>query len=1329
MSKMPTRRAASRRSPRATARNNPFISKGSGTQRRESTRRSQRASTASAPITKASAPITKASTPITKAFFFNNLKSIQSNRGLSLSQKRLAIDDAKSEFIEASKVRIREQIRAKINLSSTQKQRLLAKIKQKQINKIQNTQKRDDAQQKLLVITQLGDQARQKPEMTRERATAENQEASSSSGIDALGTKYAAAISTIATINTTIPRELGETISVQDINSVTDSVENETRLNTRNSNLAKELRNNIKNLVDFDTELKKGLLAAKCEVGKKCFASKNDITPKQVINKLEQAYSQIGDNNKELKELLNSRCFNNTDYCFKESDRKLTTNEKIKKAVINRINELEKLRKDEKETSAAQLIKKIKLNDEFHQKELEKSKQVAQIKLKEELDKKDKEIDVKINELREANKEIKKLDYDKKTATENHAKAIVQKEATISKLNGEKSTLEKEFNKKQMELKEELATLKKDKNLEINEIRKSNSELKEANTNLQLSLDGAIASKKAADEARTYAESARKEAIKAKDDAVLAANLSEEAKEQAEKRATIAEKKANVEEEKAKVALAEAATAAVAKEKAEKEKGEAEKSEKDAKEKLSNEMDRLSILTKQKNDLERELAKKEKETDELQIAKDKVDTDFINEKKKTEQLTKQLETEQKKLVVQTSNLASERKKTDGYIKELKTSNSKAQKNVERLEMKIKQDARDNKIGIEGIKLNYLSDLKAEKVKFEKEKAAAINSVQFKAILEKNRLQNIYDSRIMRLETKHKSDILIKEGKRKILEELKEKNEKKKERLETQRVQQKILFEEQKKIQAINRYKSEQQNLLKKKNYEINQYKKKAIEEYRRGYRSAQYNYNRILQTKRAEIQRLKTAKSRTLLAYKGAEVSARKSATFRNSVIKTRNSQLKKAHATIKQMRNVNNIKKMKYYELSRKRLFIINETKNAKLYYQTKAETLQKHYDIEKDKNLEIKKSYKEQFKNLQSQIGKLKESNRKSIEMTNKIDSDIKILKTTIGDANRKISGFEKTITQQNVELLELRTNQKADKSRIIELQNQLRGKIFVSECGRKGYTATAGIKANTHVFNGTKYIKEKSIIGDKLYLNGKHYVRLFGGKCMNKYTRPCPKPKVIFRRPHRSANSSDLIKHNRFYIKYRCALIKRLRSRGVDARNWINQRKIIKAKTGKFPRYPPFNTRMCGRGSISRVINRCTGNCARYRGYINLYRSRISKLQREYNFYRSRLSSYSRLFRRYNGSQRGTPAYNYRRAYITYLNLYRRTRNYGFWGRRKRSYRVLYFRYLSLLRREISKGRKYSRLISVYARNVSSRKRQIDTYNNLIRKYQRTYPRQLR
>ena len=40
---------------------------------------------------------------------------------------------------------------------------------------------------------------------------------------------------------------------------------------------------------------------------------------------------------------------------------------------------------------------------------------------------------------------------------------------------------------------------------------------------------------------------------------------------------------------------------------------------------------------------------------------------------------------------------------------------KENKERKKLEMKIKQDARDNKIGIEGIKLNYLSDLKAEKV--------------------------------------------------------------------------------------------------------------------------------------------------------------------------------------------------------------------------------------------------------------------------------------------------------------------------------------------------------------------------------------------------------------------------------------------------------------------------------------------------------------------------------------------------------------------------------------------------------------------------------------
>jgi hypothetical protein len=155
------------------------------------------------------------------------------------------------------------------------------------------------------------------------------------------------------------------------------------------------------------------------------------------------------------------------------------------------------------------------------------------------------------------------------------------------------------------------------------------------------------------------------------------------------------------------------------------------------------------------------------------------------------------------------------------------------------------------------------------------------------------------------------------------------------------------------------------------------------------------------------------------------------------------------------------------------------------------------------------------------------------------------------------------------------------------------------------------------------------------------------------------------------------------------------------------------------------------MCGsRRPGSRYISRCVGVCARYRNLINSHRSNIAKLQKQNKFYQSRLTSYSRLFRRYNGTQAGTPAYNYKSAYIRYLNLYRRTRSWP-WRtrRRKEGYRVLYYRYLSLLKREIAKGKKYSRLISVYSRNVSSINKQINNYNNAIKIYQRKYPRQLR
>ena len=346
--------------------------------------------------------------------------------------------------------------------------------------------------------------------------------------------------------------------------------------------------------------------------------------------------------------------------------------------------------------------------------------------------------------------------------------------------------------------------------------------------------------------------------------------------------------------------------------------------------------------------------------------------------------------------------------------------------------------------------------------------------------------------------------------------------------------------------------------------------------------------------------------------------------------------------------------------------------------------------------------------------------------------MENDIKALKSTIVKRNQTIKNNEAKITEQNVVISELRTKQYASLATISKLQSELRNKIFVSQCGSRGYTATAGIKQNTHVFNGKKYIKEESIVGDKLYLNGKYYVRLINGKCMNQYTRPCPKPKIIFKRSRRSATASDLVKHNILYRNYRCAVINNKRNKRVAYKRWIRQRNLIRGKTRKFPPYPPFNSRMCGssRRSISRSRNRCVGTCARYRMLINSYRIKISKLKKEYNFFINRLRGAQKLFRRYNGTQRGTPAYAYRNAYIRYLSLYRRERNWPFWRRRRKAgYKARYSRYLSLLRREISKGKRFSRLISIYSRNVSSRKRQITSYNNLIKKYQRVYPRQLR
>tara|TARA_B100001094_G_C18153911_1_gene785313 strand:+ start:45 stop:1796 length:1752 start_codon:yes stop_codon:yes gene_type:complete len=557
---------------------------------------------------------------------------------------------------------------------------------------------------------------------------------------------------------------------------------------------------------------------------------------------------------------------------------------------------------------------------------------------------------------------------------------------------------------------------------------------------------------------------------------------------------------------------------------------------------------------------------------------------------------------------------------------------------------------------------------------------------------------------------------------------------------------------------ILQYKLRERNIRDQANNQIRNFKEKSIQNFRAAYMSAQLKYRKNLQLKNAEIKQLKSG-NETLFVFKKTQLRAEFLARKRKSIIINLTQNYKRANSTLKFMSAKNNSLKIKYASMLKQRNDLIKSRNNVITYYNSKTKALQRNFNIEKAKNLTLQSiirnkdqslrekdkqlkliqshftniigSYGKLFQNHKNQINKLKGTKTALIQKTNKMNLKIIQLKDKIKSANNKINAAGGIISRQAVIISTLNAKQNANLITIGALQSQLRGKINVSQCSQRGYTATAGIKANAHVFNGKKYIKEESIIGDKIYLNGKHYVKLINGKCMNQYTRSCPKPKIIFKRSTRSSTASDLIKHNILYRNYRCAVVKNARNKRFAYKRWIQQRNLIRAKTRKYPRYPPFNTRMCGgRRSISRSRNRCVGACARYRRSINSYRIKITKLNKEYNFFRNRLSSYRRLFRRYNGSQRKTPAYTYRMLYNRYLNLYRKTSTWPWWRRRRKArYRVLYKRYLSLLRRELAKGRRFSRLISIYSRNLSSRKRQIKTYNNLIRKYRRIYPRQLR
>ena len=96
-----------------------------------------------------------------------------------------------------------------------------------------------------------------KPVQTREKAQQQQQEnQQAGSGIENVTKKLGAAISTVANIRNAIPSDFSETISVEDINSVTENDEKINELNNRNREIARDLRKNIDNLREFDRELK-----------------------------------------------------------------------------------------------------------------------------------------------------------------------------------------------------------------------------------------------------------------------------------------------------------------------------------------------------------------------------------------------------------------------------------------------------------------------------------------------------------------------------------------------------------------------------------------------------------------------------------------------------------------------------------------------------------------------------------------------------------------------------------------------------------------------------------------------------------------------------------------------------------------------------------------------------------------------------------------------------------------------------------------------------------------------------------------------------------------
>ena len=185
--------------------------------------------------------------------------------------------------------------------SAAYKLALIRKNRRKFANRKANTQQRNIALATINAVEQINERNKSKPVQTREKAQQQQQEnQQAGSGIENVTKKLGATISTVANIRNADHSDFSETISVEDINSVTENDEKINELNNRNREIARDLRKNIDNLREFDRELKTGLSNAQCGIDKKC-ANEADITPQKVVDKLTKAYTDVGENNKQLE--------------------------------------------------------------------------------------------------------------------------------------------------------------------------------------------------------------------------------------------------------------------------------------------------------------------------------------------------------------------------------------------------------------------------------------------------------------------------------------------------------------------------------------------------------------------------------------------------------------------------------------------------------------------------------------------------------------------------------------------------------------------------------------------------------------------------------------------------------------------------------------------------------------------------------------------------------------------------------------------------------------------------------------------------------------------